>query len=436
MKLTARILATAVAVLVLSISAESHAANQLRFTPSIGADTEYNDNIYLDNDNEEDDFLTKVFVGLDLEMLTDQTTTHLNYTPGYEFYDENDDLNAWEHKASLTLEYRHSPQTTFSIGNSYLYTENPFRTFDVIETEFKGIKKIDFTVRKDRKPYTSNTAFAGASFELTRHHTLDLDYRYQVLINDDPDAEDSQRQNPSVSWGYQIAPHYTLDTTVDYTRGDFEERESLNLYTGSVQLTHEFSRKLDGYIQYSHEVMDFEGDETDYMVYEPRIGYSYQVTEHTSMGMSGGYFFKDNDEGNDDSGFSGDFDVTSRFEKGSVQLAASAGQDVAYFGSENLGFNTYYGGSLGADYRFINQLFGNLTGTYRKIEYADNDRDDTVYETGAGLTYVPFRKQWLVLSLSYRFRMLESTDAEQDYQSNRVIFQIILTPGRPLTKNF
>ena len=77
-----------------------------------------------------------------------------------------------------------------------------------------------------------------------------------------------------------------------------------------------------------------------------------------------------------------------------------------------------------------------MSGTYRKIEYIDEDRDDTVYDAGADLTYVPFRKQWLALTLSYRFRMLESTDEEQDYQSDRVIFQIVIRPGRPYTKTF
>jgi len=211
--------------IVFALSSESHAV-QFKFSPYIGAGEEYNDNIYLEDDEEEDDFITKVFVGFDLETLTEQSTTRINYTPGYEFYDQNDDLNAWEHKASLTMEYRISPHTTFTLGDSYLYTENPFRTFDVIETEFKGIKKVDFTVRKDRKPYTSDTAFAGTSMELSKHHSMDIRYKFQILQNDDPEVEDSQSQNPSLNWKYKLTPHYTLDTAVDYTRGDFEERES------------------------------------------------------------------------------------------------------------------------------------------------------------------------------------------------------------------
>jgi len=309
---------------------------------------------------------------------------------------------------------------------------------DIVITEFKGIKKVDFTVRKDRRPYTTNTASMTLSHETQSKNKIDFDYLYGILKNDDDDLEDNERHSPSLEFNYALTPHNTLDFLTAYTRGDFEESEDMDHYEGNLKWTHNLTPHYDVYLNYNHIYTDFDRDKTGYQTYTPTLGIEAELGKQTKFSIGAGFFYQDRGAAGDEYGFSGDFDLSRRFERGTASLNGSYGSDETYFGTENLGLSISYSAGLDFSYQLLQNLFFNLGGTYRRDEYQDLEepRIDDVYEADCGLTYVPSFMKWGIFSLRYYFRNLDSTDDEKIYANNRVIFQITLTPQRPWTKTF
>jgi len=418
-------------------TASQSSAWQLELTPRVHISEEYNDNVYLTNDDEEEDFITASGLGFTLKALGKHSTLTLDYDPQYQYFAQINELSFWEHKAGLAFESQLTRQTKFKIEDRFAYTEDPFFVTDIVITEFKGIKKADYTVRKDRRPYTTNTGSAALTHETRSKNTVELNYLYSILKNDDEVLEDNERHQPSLEFNYKLTPHNTLDLLLSYTRGNFEISEDMDHYEGSFKWTRNFSPTLDGYFDYNHVYTTFDRDKTGYQVYTPMVGITSELGKQTELTLGAGFFHQDKGAAGTDSGFSGDFDLKHSFEHGAVSLTASYGSDETYFGTENLGLSISYDAGLRFSYQLMERLFFNIGGTYRRDEYKDLEepRIDDIYQADCGLTYIPSFFKWTLFSLNYIFRDLDSTDHDKLYGNSRVVFRITLAPERPYTKN-
>ncbi|MCJ7615077.1 MAG: outer membrane beta-barrel protein, partial [Desulfobacterales bacterium] len=210
-------------------------------------------------------------------------------------------------------------------------------------------------------------------------------------------------------------------------------------WNGSITLANKFTKYLSGSIRYSHTIMDYRGDTEDYRVYDPSIGVSYIIAEDTFISMNIGYFVQDRENSDDESGLSlnGSLGKTWEFKRGSINATGSSGYEESYFDSENLGFNRYYGAQASANYRIAKSLTGNIFGSFRRNKYInqDDNRTDRLKRAGAGLTFSPITVRWLHLSLNYSFNTLDSTENENNYDENRVLLSISLSPTNPIPLN-
>jgi len=425
-------------ILVTLIASGPAHAWKLEFTPRFYVSEEYNDNIFLTNDDEEEDFITGAGAGFTLETAGKHHALTLDYDPKYQYFSQNDDLSFWEQKANLSYEWQLAKHTNLKVKDRYAYTEDPFYVTDVIITEFKGIKKVDFTVRKDRRAYTSNTASATITHETQGKNTVELDYLYGILKNNDEEIEDNERHSPSLEILYHLTRHNTLDFLAEYTKGDFEESEDLDRIEGSLKWTRTFSPQWEAYLEYNHVYVDFDRDKTGYNVYSPLLGIVNDITKHTELTLAGGYFYQDKGAGGDEAGPAAELELKHSFERGSASIFGSYGSDESYFGTENLGLSLSYDAGLRFSYQLFQEFAVELSGRYRRDEYKDLEepRIDDTYRGGCSLIYNPASVRWLFVNLSYLYYSLDSTDDEKIYANNRVIFQITLTPQRPWTKTF
>lgn len=422
-----------IAILItLAASGPAHAW-KLELTPRFYVSEEYNDNIYLTNDDEEEDFITGAGVGFTLETAGKHNTLTLDYDPKYQYFSQNDDLSFWEQKASLAWEWQLARHTNFKIQDRFTYTEDPFFVTDVIITEFKGIKKFDFTVRKDRRAYTSNTASATLTHETQGKNTVELDYLYSILKNDDEEIEDNERHSPSMEINYKMSPHNALTFLAGYTLGDFEESEDFDRIEGNLKWTRNFAPHWEGYLEYDHTYLDYDRDKTGYNVYNPMMGIVTTLGKQTELTLAGGYFYQDKGAGGDESGPAGELELEHRFERGTASVFGSYGSDESYFGTENLGLSLSYDAGLRFSYQLFQDFAVELSGRYRRDEYKDLEepRIDDTYRGGCSLIYNPTSLRWLFVNLSYLYYSLDSTDDEKIYANNRVILQFTLIPKQP-----
>ncbi len=406
---------------------------QVSFTPVISISEEYNDNIFLTSDNEEDDFITTVTPGFTLELTQRENGVSLSYNPGFSFYADHSDLNSWQHEAVLSAWTALTRSTRIELEDAFLYTEDPAPEVDILSpiTEDPLIER-DPTLRRGREPYYTNTASIRLIQQFGSSDSFYLQYAYTILRNDDPEVDDVDQHAPALGITYWFLPRWGLELEGSLTRTELDESDDFDQWSGSITQRYRIDRQIEAFVQYEHTAVRYrqheDEDSVDYEVFEPSFGISYNILDDLLLSLRLGYFKEDRDEGEDVDGPSGDIELTKTLRNGSISLTGAAGQENTVLNAENLGFTKFYEIGIEADYRFLRKWIGEISGSYRNavFEETETNREDDIIEAGLGLTYAV--TNWLSTRLAYSFQTLDSVLPEDEYEENRVLFQVTLTP--------
>jgi hypothetical protein len=276
-----------------------------------------------------------------------------------------------------------------------------------------------------------------------------LEYEYGEYTGDsddtfpfDSDTNRYRRLSPmlEISW-LNRRTDYRLDLLAEYEKGenDFEDgaarpEENFESGFGRMRFTHIFNRLLKGFVLYEYGIMDYKAEEIeDYSTHMPGVGVEYLLGGETPVIFSFGYLFRDTDAGGTETGWIVNGHLPRwRFAKdGYFSLRAESGYTADNAGAERLGFGLYYNIDTAVHYAFTREWMGNVYALYQKNEYTDfeDQRDDTTYEIGGGIDYLPF--DWLKFQLDYHYREVDSTLEADDYTENRILIQMVLRSPRP-----
>jgi len=405
---------------------------QATFIPRISVSEEYTDNLFLTDSNKEHEYITTISPGFTAQILGKNSGAEISYDPEYAVYNEYDEYDGWRHSVELSGWSELSKNTRLEVSDSYLYTEDPIIDSDIaaLRAEDPDVL-IDSTIRRNRQTYYTNTAGINLIHQFGRADSFNLGFVYSFLENDDPIYEDNERYNPYVGLTYWFAPEWGMNMRGSYTKGEFDDSDDLDEWYGSARLIKRFSRYLEGFVQYAHTVVEYGGNSEDFQIYNPSAGFNYTISDDTSFSLEMGYSFLNRDEEDDESFISAIGNLTKTFRRGSINIIGSAGYEGAYFGAETLGVTEFYelGGSV--TYQLTRHLSGNVFGSYRNNEYIEEtpEREDKITRAGLGLSMQAL--EWMLLSLDYAYRTVDSTLDIEEYDENRVLFRITLSPPRP-----
>jgi len=407
-------------------------AYQVTFIPRISVSEEYTDNIFLTDSNKKHEYITTISPGFTAQILGKYSGAEISYDPEYAVYDEYDEYDGWRHSVEFSGWSELSKNTRLEVRNSFLYTEDPLIDSDIaaLRAEDPDVL-IDSTIRRSRETYYTNTAGINLIHQFGRADSFNLGFIHSFLENDDPIYEDNERYNPYAGFTYWFAPEWGLNMNGSYTKGDFDDSDDLDGWYGSARLIKRFSRHLEGFFQYAHASVEYDGNSEDFQVYNPSAGFVYTISKDTSFSLEMGYAILDGEESSNKSAPSGIGNLTKTFKRGSINITGSAGYEGSFFGAEGLGVAEFYelGGS--ATYQMTKHLSGNVFGSYRDNEYKEEtpDREDKITRVGLGLTMQAL--EWMSLGLDYAYRTVDSTVDTEEYDENRVFFRITLSPPRP-----
>jgi uncharacterized protein (PEP-CTERM system associated) len=123
--------------------------------------------------------------------------------------------------------------------------------------------------------------------------------------------------------------------------------------------------------------------------------------------------------------------IKKTLKKGVIYLTGSGGYKEPTSGAESLGVREYYEAGSSITYRFTRHLSGNAFASYRYDDYLEStpDREDKTTKAGLGLNFQMLK--WMSLDLKYNFRTVDSDRELEEYDENRVFFQISLFPTHP-----
>ncbi len=335
-------------------------------------------------------------------------------------------------------------------------THNPSVTFSYWAIPSRlAIKAVAAYTYSDFSETTSKTAYheenispsVGVSYWfIPRNFGMDagLSYRKgnftEPVNKNNPESliapeSDEESITPTFGINYRYLP-YKLDMnmSLSYMEARFSDpsKDFDNRY-GTFKVSKQFSAKLNGFIQYTHTIAKFaEGGRENYSIYDPSVGITYLLNNEIPLTLSAGYFIRDMEFSQDESGlsFKGNIGKAWTFGKTTLNFSANSGYDQSYFGANALGFGVFYDLKTAVRHSFSRDTSGDMFAAYRKDRYLDEKsvRNDENREAGAGMTWFLFQK-WVSVRLGYNYRELLSTLPENSYTENRL--SLIFTASHP-----
>jgi len=423
-------LTVAAAVLIVCWPNHGHAA--VLVTPRLSVGTEYTDNVRLEPENTESDYITTVTPGVTVDFSGRTAGLALDYDPSYVNYLDDSYDSYWRHAANLDGWWQRGRHTRFALTDAFLKTEDP-------------ISDDDLTVRRTRNPYTRNTAAVSVEHRFGSNNIAIAKFEHSMLENEDPLIDDSETYVPSLGLTYWLNVQWGFDFSGVFTRAKYDVPAPAwpddfdNLF-GTLRLLHQFNRHTTGFLGYAHTTHNYEYSDqdlslNDYTIHDAFAGFAYNIDPKTILSLNVHYFIRDIEDGSDDDGTPINLDLTKTFERGSVALNAGGGYNYTTVSAENLGYYVYYGGGLTADYAFTRRISTDVSARYDWRDYRDVPlgREDNVFRAGCGLSVELLR--WLGMRVGYQHRTNESTDDENDYKENRVSLLFTLEPEQPFRLN-
>ncbi len=427
-----------VAISLILLSASTASAGIYTIAPHISISEEYTDNRNMTDTNQIEEYTTTISPGINQSIVTKRVSMNLDYTAGYVQYNETDADPIWNHNATLDFRADLSKHTQLSIADSFTRTDQPLRTtaYNIIGYVQIGDRLIpvaDTTLLRGRKQYDTNSAFAALTRQFGEQDSFSLHYSHNYIKELESEfGVDNQQHTSGIDLTYWLTPQFGVNLSARYTLGEIENSDDYSDGKGEITLRRKLTRHFSMNLSYDQTFHRYNRDiHRDYDLYKSSVGFSYNIDKSSSLTLGGGYFYQEMKEtGNDDEGPFADISIRKSWtsERSSVNLSGNAGLSTNNFGSENLGLNRNYGFAMGANYKITKRMDININTAFSRHVYLE--LDDLTWNRGMagfGLRFTPW--QWLSISASYSFIILDSTRETDDYEENTAMLSISIFPG-------
>jgi hypothetical protein len=359
--------------------------DQTRLKAEVSIAERYNDNIYLTNGNEVDDFVTRLSPELELETaLTTRSKVNLSYTGIFDHYNEADNFRSDHHFGDVNFQIESAKESSFQLGTKF---ENGANQPNSIEDE-------------------------SANFWLAEIYS-DLQWRMTSIT--------------SLGAGYQ---HSVQSFDEDrYQRDDFV-RDNIRL-----DLLHARSQNLPLLLEYRFEKQvneNIEPDSGELISHAVLAGCRWRPERRLSGTFELGYFWSQFNQTDAVNGWMIDADIlyhVSQFTD--IEISANRKVQISeYADRDTLDYNIFSTYGLTLSNRRLDPLEFSVAGAYenrdfRQINTDATGREDDLYRFSIQSDYQ--LKKWLALAVDYSYRTNQSNVNSQEYQENIVQFEIIFS---------
>lgn len=226
-------------IVVILISTASLAFAKFSIVPSVGIQETYNDNIFLTNANEEDDFITTVSPGVKLEYAPNQSLElTLDYGLNFRFYSDHRDLNDTDIREIQNIKFqaqaRPLSRIFIDVSDTYKRIAIDVREKTAEDNHFKN--KTDTNIFSV-SPYTI--------LPLTTTITTTIGYIYNNTWYRDSDGIDSESQSAFLTLNKKFTSRINGEVKYDYLTFNPDRIEGAtdkyNRHQGSVAATYQIT---------------------------------------------------------------------------------------------------------------------------------------------------------------------------------------------------
>lgn len=405
-------------------------AGEFKYGFSTSLAEKYDDNIYLNEHDEEDDFITAFTPDISIAYLTENTSLSLRYHPEFEFYADNSGENDVNHRGSLDFNSMLTPKLRWTVSDNLIFTPAQ-------NTAGEELRRHHRTSRSNDSDQLNNFFNTVLSYQLFHATSVHAGFSYNLENYDESDYQDSDEYTYELGVERRLTGSDTIFCNYRYRRLLYKDDKSLKSY-----------RRRPWY-----------GEENDTDVQSVTIGETHRFPRELVLTVSAGVEFIDEEHEDNDTDWSGRVSLTKAFRTGSLSLSfnrsISTGsgeggtvvrnsldltgrKDLTRHLTGNFTAICYTEKSvsgdetdsenreliLGIDYQISRRLSSALSGSFMKQDsdgWGEGDIDS--YRAGINLNYL-IRPNCSAYC-SYSYYQHDGRDPyEEDYEDNLVIVGI------------
>jgi len=399
------------------------------FTPRVSVSETYDDNIDLEPDNENSDWITVVSPGGNFQLESQYTKLALDYEAGFSFYAKNSSRDTTRHRASISWDQLLAEHWRLNLSDTFSRSEDPINVEDDRITDISRGREVQYR----------NTGQASVNWQFGAEDLVTLGYRNRLLNSDSDQTEDSRANEGFLNLGTWFVPEFGVDMTSSFGRWEFQQpngytdipTDDFYQYSAGLTMNYRWRPQRIAYARYSIVYLDYDHEfgflstlvSEDYVVHQPTVGLSLGLGPNTDFGAEFGYFRQefDGDRKGED-GFVLNASFSTRGERTTFSMQSNSGYSLDYGTSDNQGFSKYSDNSANVGYQLTENLNIFATARYRWEDFTETNRTDHTYGGRAGLAY-SFRR-WLRLSLEGGHLRRDSNENDQEFIDNRVTLRI------------
>ncbi len=381
---------------------------RMNIEPRLTLREEYNDNIYLDSENEESDFITTAIPGISFLMDSNYLNLDLDYGLEFRLYSDNNDGDETDindiQRIRLQADVMPERDLTMTIideqdsvaiderlriseENSFVNKTNRNRLFVNPRYHFRANPTIDAVLgyQYERFDYASSegddSERHSGTFDLTKKlaNRMSLSLGYRAAWHDALLSEDYDRQDVHAGFAYPITSKLTIEAGFGYAWISYVDEGDVGNSMVSAKLDYDFTSRLKGSVGY---VEDYADSVTDGLYHSKALTASLTL------------------------------------ERWMTAALALHGSQNEY--TESSREDRVYGGGLTLTMPFPKKVNLVLRGDWASLRYLPEDVDVERYGVGGALNWM---LRLVELSLGYSYRVDDSEIEVDDYRNNIVYVQ-------------
>jgi hypothetical protein len=392
----------------------------IKITPYITIQEEYNDNINLTSKAPKSDWISSMYPGIKFSGQDSHYAIDLDYRLGLLFFASGTEYNNISHSGKLNTYYKLTPRWTLRLKEDFIRSEDT-QEVDPLTSTIEN--QSYYSTNRNRAVFLRNVVEPSLEYQFGKEDRIALTYRNNIYRTQNPLSQDSQEsafKANLTSW-VNIRNGILLDYS--FSRGVFAQSPDLRSHLAKVRYTYRPNPETSFYVDYSFQRNDFDSPGIDYTVHNPSLGIDYAFTSTLNSAFQAGYFWKNANSGTT-GGYTYLISLVRRDQRTTYTFSLQGGYTQDYFTSENLGFTRYNRAYGKISHQIMEKITLNFTGLLERAEF-DANRTDWIWGVTGSASYQVLK--WLTLALEASHREDNSTIDSNSYNENRAILKITAT---------
>jgi uncharacterized protein (PEP-CTERM system associated) len=170
-------------------------------TPRIFVEEQYDDNLFLTEKDEQDDFATVIGPGISFGYESPTALVDLDYQYRKFFYYDFTELDYDDHRGTLEARKDFTPWFSAGVRERLIRSEDPIELTGAQEFERPSVRT------DERNRYTRNIVEPEATFRFGERSSLRLGYRNRTLRNNADDEADQDENAGNALLTYRLNIH-------------------------------------------------------------------------------------------------------------------------------------------------------------------------------------------------------------------------------------